>query len=88
MKLSVLSKKVSSSPPRRSIIRHKLPEKSRSEVPAQYRDASVNTELSGADIELLEDQLRGSKESAKNLEEQCADLKEKQNFRLKYPYSK
>ena len=27
--------------------------------------------------------MRGSKESAKNLEEQCADLKEKQHFSLK-----
>ena len=83
VKLPVLSTKVFSAPPRKSIIRHKLPEKTRSEVPAHYGDASVNTELSGAEIELLEDQLRGSKESARNLEEQCADLKEKQHFHLK-----
>ena len=45
--------------------------------------ANVNTVLSGADIELLVDQLRGSKESVKNLEEQCADLKQKQHFHFK-----
>ena len=47
----------------------------------RYKDASVNAELTGADLELLENQLREPEEKLQELEE-CADLKGKQHFRL------
>ena len=62
LKLPVLSMKVSSVPPCRAIIRHEAPARKRSVVTVQYKEASVNTELTGADLELLENQLRETEE--------------------------
>ena len=42
----------------------------------------MNTELTGADLELFENQLRETEEKLQELEEECADLKGKQHFRL------
>ena len=57
LKLPVLSTKVSSVPPHRAIIQHEAPARKRSIVTVRYKDASVNTKLTGADLELLENQL-------------------------------
>ena len=81
LKLPVLFTKVSSVPPRRAIIRHEAPARKTSVVTVRYKDASVNTELTGADLELLENQLRETEEKLQELEE-CADLKGKQHFPL------
>ena len=42
----------------------------------------MNTELTGADLELLEKQFRGTEKSLQELEEEFANLKGKQHFRL------
>ena len=42
----------------------------------------MNTELTGADLKLLENQLRETEEKLQELEEECADLNGKQYFCL------
>ena len=83
-KLPVLRTRVSSQLPRRHIVRYELTERRKSQqVQVLYRDAGVNTDLTGADLELLEAELLGLKEKVQQLEQECAESKEKQYFRLK-----
>ena len=70
LKHPVLSTKVSSVPPHRTIIQHEAPERKRSIVTFRYKATSVNTKLTGADLELLENQLR---ETEKKLQVQFPD---------------
>ena len=57
LKLPVISTKVSSVLQCRAIIRHEAPARKRNVVAVRSKDANVNTELIGADLELLENQL-------------------------------
>ena len=62
-KLPILRLRVSSQLPCRHIIRYELAERTKSQqVQVLYRDAGVNTDLTGADLELLEAELLGLKE--------------------------
>ena len=64
LKLPVLATKVCSVLPRRAIFWHEVPvrKRVRSVVTVQYKDASMNTELTGVDLELLENQLHETEE--------------------------
>ena len=42
----------------------------------------MNTDVTGADLELLVEQLSGLREKVQDLEEETKDLKEKQHFRF------
>ena len=74
---------ISSPPPRRAIVRYSIPERSKMEPHVAYRDAGVNTDLPGAGIELLEEEVCRLKIRIQQLEEECVKLREKQHFRLK-----
>ena len=82
LKLRSISTRVSLPPLRRSIIQHPLPDISRSEIPGHFGDAGMNTNVTGADLELLAEQLSGLTEKAQDLEEEREELKEKQHFHL------
>ena len=76
--------KVSSVTLHKAIIQHNSParKKLRSVVTVRYKDASVNTQLTGAVAEQLENQLCKTKGKLQEVEEECVDLKGKQHFRL------
>lgn len=86
LKLPVLPTQVSLPPPRRPLIRYTLPEQGdrpRSSAGVVYSDAAVNTDLTGADLESLEKELSEIKEKLQVSQNDCEDLKGKQQFRLK-----
>ena len=79
-KLPLLSTMISSPLPCRPIIQQAVHERNRSELPVHCREAGVNTEVTEADLELLEEQLSGLRRKVQELEEESAHLKEKQHF--------
>ena len=48
-----------------------------------YRGVGVNTDLTGAGIELIEEEVCRMKIRVQQLEEECVELREKQHFRPK-----